>query len=207
MAKPKRPSLRGMDAFLTDEEAPPVQRHTSETAQQDTGIPVEQYPVKTGSQDTSKPVFMKGTYYITLEHDFKLERVRLARKHQGIKVDKSALIREAIDLLQESEAPRPVITQPAPLEQKTPAPGEVEADTPDTAPHDDLVSLQSFADLHAVNRNEATRLWSSGQIAGNKQGSGRQRTIMLAVKGRRDFWVQFHETQGFRACDDCPHGP
>jgi hypothetical protein len=69
----------------------------------------------------------------------------------------------------------------------------------------DVVSLQAFADLHAVNRNEAMRLWSTGLIAGSKQGTGRQQMIMLAAKGRRNFWVQFHETQGFRACDLCPH--
>lgn len=114
---------------------------------------------------------------------------------------KSGLLDEAIaDLLAKYH---PTIL---PVEQKTPAPVEVVVQPPDAiVPHDDLVSLQSFADLHAVNRNEAMRLWSAGLIAGSKQGNGRQQIIMLAAKGRHDFWVQFHETPGFRACDDCPH--
>jgi hypothetical protein len=44
---------------------------------------------------------VKATYYITPEDDMKLERIRLARRGKGNKIDKSALIREAIDLLQE----------------------------------------------------------------------------------------------------------
>ncbi len=42
---------------------------------------------------------MKATYYITPEQDLKLERVHLARRQQGVEIDKSALIREAIDYL------------------------------------------------------------------------------------------------------------
>jgi hypothetical protein len=44
---------------------------------------------------------MKATYSITPEQELKLERVRLARRQQGVKIDKSALIREAIDHLPE----------------------------------------------------------------------------------------------------------
>jgi len=44
---------------------------------------------------------MKATYYITPEQDLKLERIRLARRQRGVKVDKSALVREAIDYLPE----------------------------------------------------------------------------------------------------------
>ena len=69
----------------------------------------------------------------------------------------------------------------------------------------DLISLQEFADLHAVNRNEAAQCWSKGFIAGQRQGTGKRAPIMIGTKGQHDFWVQFHETQGFRACDDCPH--
>lgn len=119
---------------------------------------------------------------------------------------KSGLLDEAIaDLLAKYHPIAPVETKlPTPAVQEIRKPVEMEAQSP-SAPSD-LVSLQSFADLHAVNRNEAMRLWNSGQIAGSKQqGTGRQQLIMLAAKGRRDFWVQFHETPGFRACDDCPH--
>lgn len=93
---------------------------------------------------------------------------------------------------------------PAPVEQKR---AEVEA----LPVPGDLVSLQEFAVLHAVNRNEAERLWKTGMIAGTRQTPGATRyhgkawPVMLGAKGRRDFWVQFHETPGFRACDDCPH--
>lgn len=109
MVKPKRPTLRGMDAFLTDEETTttPVEQEASvpvgqpnvSPVHQEAAIPVQQDTDKTGSQDTSKTVLMKGTYYITPEHDMKLERIRLERRQKGVKVDKSALIREAIDLL------------------------------------------------------------------------------------------------------------
>ena len=44
---------------------------------------------------------VKATYYISPEHDMKLERIRLARRARGVNVDKSALVREAIDLLAE----------------------------------------------------------------------------------------------------------
>jgi hypothetical protein len=85
--KPQRQPLKGMDAFL---QAPPAEPTTE--GQQDS---------TPSSQDTSMPALIKGTYYITPEHDLKLERIRLARKRKGKKIDKSALIREAIDLLQE----------------------------------------------------------------------------------------------------------
>lgn len=75
----------------------------------DNGIPVEQQastpvhrsnstPVK---QQASKPALKKFTYYLTDAQDMKLEQIRLARRARGISVDKSALVREAIDLLQE----------------------------------------------------------------------------------------------------------
>ena len=43
--------------------------------------------------------YIKVSYYILPEQDLKLDYIRLKRKRQGIKVDKSALIREAIDAL------------------------------------------------------------------------------------------------------------
>lgn len=45
--------------------------------------------------------FIKATYYITPEQSVKLERIRRARRMRGEKVDKSELIREAIDKLVE----------------------------------------------------------------------------------------------------------
>lgn len=70
----------------------------------------------------------------------------------------------------------------------------------------DLISLQAFADLHAVNRNEAERLWKTGFITGQRQGTGKRGPVMISAKGQHDFWVQFHEVAGFRVCDNCPHG-
>ena len=87
--------------------------------------------------------------------------------------------------------------------QKTKQPAQVDMPLPD-----DLVLLQAFADRHFVSRNEAERLWKIGAITAVKGTwiAGKQRvTVALDAKGRRDFWVQFHETQGFRACDLCPH--
>ena len=67
--------------------------------EQQASTPVHQFDSKPVKQDTSKPV--KATYYITPEHDMKLERIRLARRARGVNIDKSALVREAIDLLAE----------------------------------------------------------------------------------------------------------
>ena len=124
---------------------------------------------------------------------------------------KSSLLDEAIaDLLAKYHPPAPV-EQTAPVEQKLPAPliretrKPVEVEAQPAAPGD-LVSLQEFAILHAVNRNEAARLCGTGHITGIRQGNVRHMVISLAAKGRHDFWVQFRETPGFRACDDCPHG-
>jgi hypothetical protein len=59
--------------------------------------------------DASKPVsqqaseddvpLVKATFYLTPEHIMTLEQVRLKRKQRGEKVDKSALVREAINHL------------------------------------------------------------------------------------------------------------
>ena len=96
------------------------------------------------------------------------------------------------------------VAQPSPIEQKQkPRVGVEVSPLPD-----DLITLQAFADQHFVNRNEAERLWKVGAITAVKEtwAIGKQRvTVALDAKGRRDFWVQFRETQGFRACDLCPH--
>ncbi len=77
----------------------------------------------------------------------------------------------------------------------------------DQAPAEDLVRLSTFADLHAISRNEADRRWKAGFIAVIKQPQPgkRQPLIVVGAKGKRDFWVQFHSTPGFQACDACPH--
>ncbi len=65
--------------------------------------------------------------------------------------------------------------------------------------------LYVFADQHGISRNEAISRWRTGMIAGSNRGTSRRPIIVLAGKGRRDFWIQFHDTPGFRSCDQCPH--
>lgn len=48
---------------------------------------------------SEKSPYIKATYYITPEHALKLDEYRLKLARQGEKVDKSELIRRAIDLL------------------------------------------------------------------------------------------------------------
>jgi len=78
----------------------------------------------------------------------------------------------------------------------------------DTRLPEGFVLLQAFVALHAVSSNEADRLWKAGfiHIVKPPRIEGKQRqTIALDEQGRRDFWVQFHVTPGFRSCDQCPH--
>lgn len=80
-------------------------------ANQDTGKSVNQQDSKQAYQRTDKPVssltestneeLIKATFYLTQQHIMKLERIRLGRKQMGRKTDKSALVREAIDLFEE----------------------------------------------------------------------------------------------------------
>ena len=76
----KRTSLRGMgqDAFFSGQQ-------TSEAV----------------SQQTAKPTvdLVKATFYLTPDLVMKLEEVRMKRLRDGIKMDKSALVREAIEQL------------------------------------------------------------------------------------------------------------
>jgi hypothetical protein len=76
----KRTSMRGMgaDAFFTDQ-------HNGKTVSQDTGRPV--------------PQLIKATFYLTPDLVMKLEEVRIERLRRGQRIDKSALVREAIEQL------------------------------------------------------------------------------------------------------------
>lgn len=104
----------------------------------------------------------------------------------------------------ESEQATPVIDAPA-----THGEPLMPADSADIAPVplSDMVSLNDYADLHGVSRNVAEQKRKAGFIHAQKvQAPGeRHETIMLAARGRRDFWVQFHDEPGFRTCDECPH--
>jgi hypothetical protein len=70
---------------------------------------------------------------------------------------------------------------------------------------EDLILLYAFADLHGISCKEARRRWQRGMITGTKRGPGRQAAIVLNARGMHDFYVQFHETPGWRSCDQCPH--
>ncbi len=101
MARGKRTPIRGLgaDAFFSEPAQPthnePEDTIASEPVDQQTSKPVEQY--------TGKPVnqqLIKATFYLTNEHIAALEEVRLKiMRATGERKDKSALVREAIDLL------------------------------------------------------------------------------------------------------------
>jgi len=55
-------------------------------------------PARQQASDTSGSL-VKATFYLTPEDIMTLEQVRLKRKQRGEKVDKSALVREAINHL------------------------------------------------------------------------------------------------------------
>ncbi len=76
----KRTSMRGMgtDAFFRD----PARQQTDQPANQQNGMPASQ--------------FVKATFYLTPELVLKLEQVRYERLQRGERIDKSALVREAI---------------------------------------------------------------------------------------------------------------
>ncbi len=76
----KRTSMRGMgsDAFFSDQQANGP-----------------------ATQQAGKPAvgLVKATFYLTPDLVLKLEEVRLTRLRSGVKVDKSALVREALEHL------------------------------------------------------------------------------------------------------------
>ena len=92
--------LRTADEVKVEEEIlkkqdPDVSRiqPTSKPVSQPDSTPAEQHDSMPASQ------LVKATFYLSPGHVMRLEQVRLARLQKGEKVDKSALVREAIDLL------------------------------------------------------------------------------------------------------------
>src|SRR5207249_1634088 len=77
----KRTSMKGMgaDAFFET----PVSQHTS--------IPAKQLDNKV------KEELVKATFYLTQDHIMKLERIRLARKQKGKRIDKSSAFNSSLD--------------------------------------------------------------------------------------------------------------
>ncbi len=89
----KRISMKGMGADTFFET--PVNQQDSKQTDQYTDKPVS------GLNGSANKELTKATFYLTQQHIMKLERIRLERKQAGRKVDKSALVREAIDLFEE----------------------------------------------------------------------------------------------------------
>ena len=89
----KRQSMRGMgtDAFFN---TPPAAT-PAEPSGANVVLPASQHASKSASTDE----LVKATFYLTPGQIMKLEQLRLTRRQQGHKVDKSALVREAIDAL------------------------------------------------------------------------------------------------------------
>ena len=93
MAKRESMRGRGADAFFGTEPSqphnPPVHQQDSKTVQRQASMPVPEPASE----------LVKATFYLTPAQVLKLEHLRLARRTQGQKIDKSALVREAIDAL------------------------------------------------------------------------------------------------------------
>ena len=153
---------------------------------------------KTTSTQMDKPAKPLVEKYTTHLYPETIKAIRIYAAQHDMKDYEVAQM--AFDLLLQEDEARPVAKN-----QETLSRASVEATLP--LP-DDLATLQAFADQHFVNRNDAERLRQTGAITAVKGNwtVGKQRvTVALDAKGRRDFWAQFHETPGFRACDDCPH--
>src|SRR3712207_2817764 len=91
MARGKRTPIRGLGADAFFSEPQDAQNEQADIA----GQTAEQQASKTVNQQ-----LVKATFYLTTEHIATLEEVRLKiMRATGERKDKSALIREAIDLL------------------------------------------------------------------------------------------------------------
>ena len=70
-----------------------VKQQRSTPAKRDTSVILD--------QETGQVKYIKVSYYIEPGQDMKLEEIRLSRRKRGMRVDKSELIREAIEKLTE----------------------------------------------------------------------------------------------------------
>ena len=69
-------------------------------ADHETSVPDSQLGGKPVDQDAStQATLVKATFYLTPDLIMKLEEVRMARLRKGQRVDKSALVREALERL------------------------------------------------------------------------------------------------------------
>jgi hypothetical protein len=89
MAARKRPNLRGIGANT----------YFNPTAPDEASSQQDSKPVRQQEGNPVSPQLVKATFYLTPAQIVKLEQIRLARIEKGQKIDKSALVREAIDQL------------------------------------------------------------------------------------------------------------
>lgn len=88
---PKKTQLSGLgsEAFFSEpaqEAVKPVRQQASK-------------PVKKKEEEPEGPPLIKATFYLTEEHVTMLEELKLRHRRTGAKVDKSTLVRMAIELL------------------------------------------------------------------------------------------------------------
>lgn len=122
-----------------------------------------------------------------------IEDLQRQVEHLSVQVEEQARV------IAQLSAPSPVVASKAPAQKAV--------ELAPSTPPEGLILLREMADVHGVSRNEAERRYKTGMIAGVKRPwpGYKREVIALGPKGRRDFWAQFHQIQGFQACDDCPH--
>lgn len=93
--------LSPQDSVLAEHSAvSPASRLTSKPVKQDAGKPVKRRTSEAVVQEARPvPELVKATFYITSDLAMKLEEIRLARMRKGQRIDKSALVREALEQL------------------------------------------------------------------------------------------------------------
>ena len=97
MGDTKGSPFQGLDKALLRSTRPQEQT----AADQQTGLPTSPQASTPVTPPTSKPLnqLVKATFYLTPENIMQLEHLRIERLQKGEKVDKSALVREAIEKL------------------------------------------------------------------------------------------------------------
>ncbi len=95
MGDTKGSPFQGLDKALLRSTRPQEQT----AADQQTGLPASPQASIPAAPPTSKPAnqLVKATFYLTPENIMQLEHLRIERLQKGEKVDKSALVREAIE--------------------------------------------------------------------------------------------------------------
>ena len=93
MPKRQRPSMRGIDAII------PAAEQSSTIAPK---LQSDKAPESQGAMDQKN---VKLSVYLPLELVAALEKIRLDRLLKGERIDRSSLMREAVEMLVAAEAP------------------------------------------------------------------------------------------------------